>query len=258
MRCGRGSGMFGIRQRSRRPAWVAASVADIHAVVGRFFRDRARRARGSRAGPPPVMRTNSGLRAHLVDVARSPCSPSQHAGRPSAAARSRTDAALVRHAAFDALGHQLLDARLGRPGSSGRRSPGLRHRAERAHAAIRLVRAALVELDLARRLLRCRRTGRRSSSQCAPATMRLGDVARVANAAVGDQRDAGVLAAPRRPRRSAVICGTPTPATMRVVQIEPGPMPTLTPSAPASTSAFAAVGGGDVAADDLRLREVLA
>ena len=37
----------------------------------------------------------------------------------------------------------------------------------------------------------------------------------------------------------AVICGTPTPATMRVVQIEPGPMPTLTPSAPWSTSAFA-------------------
>ena len=26
----------------------------------------------------------------------------------------------------------------------------------------------------------------------------------------------------------AMICGTPTPATMRVVQIEPGPMPTLT------------------------------
>ncbi len=38
----------------------------------------------------------------------------------------------------------------------------------------------------------------------------------------------------------ALICGTPTPATMRVVQIEPGPMPTLTPSAPASTSARAA------------------
>jgi hypothetical protein len=30
----------------------------------------------------------------------------------------------------------------------------------------------------------------------------------------------------------AVIWGIPTPATMRVVQIEPGPMPTLTPSAP--------------------------
>ena len=39
---------------------------------------------------------------------------------------------------------------------------------------------------------------------------------------------------------TALICGTPTPATMRVVQIEPGPMPTLTASAPASTSASAA------------------
>ena len=35
----------------------------------------------------------------------------------------------------------------------------------------------------------------------------------------------------------AVSCGTPTPATMRVVQIEPGPMPTLIASAPASISA---------------------
>jgi hypothetical protein len=42
----------------------------------------------------------------------------------------------------------------------------------------------------------------------------------------------------RAPRwLTAVICGTPTPATMRVVQMEPGPMPTLTASAPASTSA---------------------
>ena len=35
----------------------------------------------------------------------------------------------------------------------------------------------------------------------------------------------------------AVICGTPTPATMRVVQMDPGPMPTLMASAPASMSA---------------------
>ena len=31
-----------------------------------------------------------------------------------------------------------------------------------------------------------------------------------------------------------MICGTPTPEITRVVQIEPGPMPTLTASAPAS------------------------
>src|ERR1035441_4363850 len=37
----------------------------------------------------------------------------------------------------------------------------------------------------------------------------------------------------------AVTWGTPTPATTRVVQIEPGPTPTLTPSAPASTNAWA-------------------
>ena len=37
----------------------------------------------------------------------------------------------------------------------------------------------------------------------------------------------------------AVTCGTPTPATTRVVQIEPGPTPTLTASAPASTRACA-------------------
>src|ERR1035437_7747577 len=35
----------------------------------------------------------------------------------------------------------------------------------------------------------------------------------------------------------AVTCGTPTPATTRVVQIEPGPTPTLMPSAPASWDA---------------------
>ncbi|KAE8972338.1 hypothetical protein PF011_g25674 [Phytophthora fragariae] len=37
---------------------------------------------------------------------------------------------------------------------------------------------------------------------------------------------------------TAVICGTPTPATTLVVQIDPGPMPTFTTSAPASISAF--------------------
>ena len=38
----------------------------------------------------------------------------------------------------------------------------------------------------------------------------------------------------------AVNWGTPTPATILVVQIEPGPMPTLTASAPAPINAFVA------------------
>ena len=41
---------------------------------------------------------------------------------------------------------------------------------------------------------------------------------------------------------TAVIWGSPMPVTTRVVQIEPGPMPTFTASAPASTSARAPSG----------------
>ena len=40
---------------------------------------------------------------------------------------------------------------------------------------------------------------------------------------------------------TAESCGTPTPATIRVVQIDPGPIPTFTASAPASTNANAAL-----------------
>ena len=36
------------------------------------------------------------------------------------------------------------------------------------------------------------------------------------------------------------ICGTPTPVTTRVVQIEPGPIPTFIASAPASIRSLAA------------------
>ena len=49
----------------------------------------------------------------------------------------------------------------------------------------------------------------------------------------------------------AVICGTPTPATTRVVQIEPGPMPTFTASAPASDERGGRLACGYVAGHDL-------
>src|SRR3954467_8010967 len=45
--------------------------------------------------------------------------------------------------------------------------------------------------------------------------------------------------AARAQTSTAVICGTPTPATTRVVQMLPGPMPTFTASTPASQSAAA-------------------
>jgi hypothetical protein len=49
-----------------------------------------------------------------------------------------------------------------------------------------------------------------------------------------------LFAAALAAERIAVSCGTPTPATIRVVQIDPGPMPTLIASAPESISASAA------------------
>ena len=38
----------------------------------------------------------------------------------------------------------------------------------------------------------------------------------------------------------ALICGTPTPATIRVVHMLPGPIPTFTQSAPALARSWAA------------------
>src|ERR1051325_5881425 len=49
----------------------------------------------------------------------------------------------------------------------------------------------------------------------------------------------GTSPAPRTASRIAVIWGTPTPVTTRVVQIEPGPTPTFTASTPRSTNARA-------------------
>ena len=49
----------------------------------------------------------------------------------------------------------------------------------------------------------------------------------------------GMSPLPRTASTMAVICGTPTPVTTRVVQIEPGPIPTFTASTPRSTSALA-------------------
>ena len=53
----------------------------------------------------------------------------------------------------------------------------------------------------------------------------------------------------------AVIIGTPMPAMMRVVQIEPAPMPTFTASTPSAISAVGGFGGRDVAGDQIDVGE---
>lgn len=53
----------------------------------------------------------------------------------------------------------------------------------------------------------------------------------------------------------AVSCGTPIPAITRVVQMEPGPMPTLIQLAPRFNEGAGGLGRGDVARDDAQVRE---
>src|SRR5690348_16856444 len=91
--------------------------------------------------------------------------------------------ALVRYATFDALGHELLGDTLALGilevaiGAAGL------HGADRSHAAIALVRTALIELDVARRLLGAREE---ASEHHARRTRgdRLRDVARISDAAI--------------------------------------------------------------------------
>ncbi len=53
----------------------------------------------------------------------------------------------------------------------------------------------------------------------------------------------------------AVICGTPAPLTTRVVQMEPGPMPTLIPSAPKIDQIARAFERRDVAGNQVHIRK---
>src|SRR5882672_3568542 len=96
-------------------------------------------------------------------------------------------AALVGDPPFDPFGDQLVHVHIRILEIPVRRA--FLHRAERAPAAVGLVRAALVELDLARRLVgageeRAEHHGVRAGGE------RFRDIARIADAAIGDERHA--------------------------------------------------------------------
>src|SRR5437867_1047198 len=104
--------------------------------------------------------------------------------RPHAAHQLLDDAeraALVGHAALHPFGHQLVDVHLGflEIAVGG----ALLHRAERPHAAVGLVGAPLEQLDLSRRFLGAGEQ-RPEHDRMRPGAERLGDVARVAYAAI--------------------------------------------------------------------------
>src|SRR5262245_52204396 len=155
------------------------------AVIGRFLGDRdvvhVALAHAS-ARDPHELRP----RAHLLDVIAAGVAHR----RPQPAGelvQDRNDAALVGHTTLDTLGNELLELRRRVLEVPVARSLRLRHRAEGPHAAVGLVRGALVELHLARRLLGA---GKEPSNHHAVRAGgdRLGDVAREAYPAVCDQR----------------------------------------------------------------------
>src|SRR3990167_3452364 len=103
------------------------------------------------------------------------------------------DRALVGHAAFDALGHQFVGVRV--PGAGLLEiavGAALLHGTNGAHAAVALVAAALVQHDLARRFFGA---GEHAAHHHRVGAGRdgLGDIAAVADAAVGDHWHARAL-----------------------------------------------------------------
>src|SRR5690606_20593250 len=125
------------------------------------------------------------LAAHLLDGGAADVAH----GRAQATGKLVDDAAdraAVRHAPLDAFRHQLVGVgRILEVAVLGT----LLHRAQRTHAAVALVAAALEQLDLARGFLGA---GEQAADHHRGRTGgdRLADVAGVADAAVGDQRDA--------------------------------------------------------------------
>ncbi|MPL90530.1 hypothetical protein SDC9_36582 [bioreactor metagenome] len=96
----------------------------------------------------------------------------------------RCDRPLVGHLPLDPLGHQLVGGRILLEVAVGRAA---RHRAEASHAAIGLVRPALVKDHLARRLVGAGDRRADHGAACARRD-RLREIARELDAAIGDDR----------------------------------------------------------------------
>src|SRR4029079_9843274 len=158
---------------------LSMSRSSLDVVVGRFLRDlhvvHVRLAH-ARRGDLHELRPG----AHVLDGAAAGVAHARaHPAHELLDDRGRRS--LVGNAALDALGHQLVGVVL--RVLEGAVARALLHRADRAHAAVRLVRPALEELDLARRLLAAGEEAAQHHARTAGGD-RLGDVAGGADGAV--------------------------------------------------------------------------
>ena len=97
----------------------------------------------------------------------------------------RAERALERHLAFNTFRHELFLCGILLEVTVGRAA---RHCAEAAHAAIGLVRTALIQEHLARRFFRAREHGAHHRGG-GPGGQRLGKIAREFDAAIGNHRN---------------------------------------------------------------------
>src|SRR4051794_32309219 len=153
-------------------------------IVRRLFRDRhVVRMRLAETGARDAHKAGA---LHLVDGRRAAVAHrlTQTADQ---LVENRRDRALVRHASFDALRHELLDVfHVALEVPVLRERPGA-HRPDRAHAAVLLVALALIDDHLAGRLVGAGEHRPRHDRVRARGD-RLRDVARRGDAAVGDHR----------------------------------------------------------------------
>src|SRR6478672_2780836 len=161
---------------SRLPSWMASG----RAVVRRFLGDlHVVHVALALAGAGHLHEGR--LRAHFLDGGATDIAH-RRAQATGELVDHAAERAAIRHASFDAFGNQLV-------GIAGILEiailAALLHRTERAHAAIALVAAALEQLGLARAFLGAGEQAADHHAGCA-GDDRLADVARVADAAVGD------------------------------------------------------------------------
>ena len=208
-----------VRRAAPRADWPPGSTtqsrAHSHPVVGRFLDDlHVVHVRLADAGRRDL--DELGARAQLLDR-RAAAVAHRRAQAAHQLMDHRGQHALVRHAALDALRHELLGGALAFGILEIAVRAAFLHRAERAHAAIALVRAALVELDLARRLLGAGEEAahhhattrrRRSPWRCRPNSgcRRRRSTGTPARADALDARTGSRKSAARRRRRRCASC----------------------------------------------------
>src|ERR1700690_2036660 len=179
--------MSGLAVRSS-PARTAMPSGD--AVIRRLLRDRDVvyvALAHARAGDAHEGRS----RAHLLDIVAA--GVAHRRAQPACQlVQDGHQAALVGYAPLDAFGHELLEFGGLVLEIAVRRAVAVRHRAERTHAAIGLVRGSLVELDLARRLLGTRKQPA-DHYRMRPRGDRLREITGIAYAAIGDHGYAPAL-----------------------------------------------------------------